>query len=217
MRPLNWPLIVPLVALGVLAVTFLVPPNAALLLLYGAALLGAVISAVHHAEVVAHRLGEPFGTLVLALAVTVIEAALVLLHDGDGRRGERRHRSRRHFLGGDDRLQRCRRPVFARRGSPSPRAVLSNRRYGIGPGCPRRAVHPGAGRAHVYGERARQRVYDPAAHFRCDLITGAVACFHLHTNDTTSRLLPPASRRKTRRFTPRRLASARPGQALACC
>jgi Ca2+:H+ antiporter len=37
-----------------------------------------VIAAVHHAEVVAHRVGEPFGTLVLALAVTVIEASLIL-------------------------------------------------------------------------------------------------------------------------------------------
>jgi Ca2+:H+ antiporter len=37
-----------------------------------------VLAAVHHAEVVAHRVGEPFGTLVLALAVTVIEAALVV-------------------------------------------------------------------------------------------------------------------------------------------
>jgi Ca2+:H+ antiporter len=41
-------------------------------------LAGAVFAAVHHAEVVAHRVGEPFGTLVLALAVTVIEAALIL-------------------------------------------------------------------------------------------------------------------------------------------
>ena len=78
MRHMKWPLVVPLVALGVLGATFLVPPNAALLLLYGVAMIGAVISAVHHAEVVAHRVGEPFGTLVLALAVTVIEAALVL-------------------------------------------------------------------------------------------------------------------------------------------
>ena len=38
-----------------------------------AALIGAVIAAVHHAEVVAHRVGEPFGTLVLAVAVTIIE------------------------------------------------------------------------------------------------------------------------------------------------
>src|SRR5450631_1306171 len=42
------------------------------------ALLGTVIAAVHHAEVIAHRVGEPFGTLVLALAVTVIEASLIL-------------------------------------------------------------------------------------------------------------------------------------------
>ncbi len=43
-----------------------------------AALLGSVIAAVHHAEVIAHKIGEPFGTLVLALAVTVIEVALIL-------------------------------------------------------------------------------------------------------------------------------------------
>ncbi|HXZ96047.1 MAG TPA: ionic transporter y4hA [Burkholderiales bacterium] len=49
-----------------------------LAVLCGAALIGAVIAAVHHAEVVAHRVGEPFGTLVLAVAVTVIEASLIL-------------------------------------------------------------------------------------------------------------------------------------------
>ena len=32
---------------------------------------GAVLAAVHHAEVVAHRVGEPYGSLVLAVAVTV--------------------------------------------------------------------------------------------------------------------------------------------------
>ena len=48
------------------------------MVLCGAALLGTVIAAVHHAEVIAHRVGEPFGTLVLALAVTVIEASLIL-------------------------------------------------------------------------------------------------------------------------------------------
>lgn len=37
-----------------------------------------VFAAVHHAEVVAHRVGEPFGTLVLAAAVTVIELALIV-------------------------------------------------------------------------------------------------------------------------------------------
>ncbi len=37
-----------------------------------------VFAAVHHAEVVAHRVGEPFGTLVLAIAVTLIEVALIV-------------------------------------------------------------------------------------------------------------------------------------------
>ena len=37
-----------------------------------------VLAAVHHAEVVAHRIGEPFGSLVLAVAVTVIEVALIV-------------------------------------------------------------------------------------------------------------------------------------------
>ena len=44
----------------------------------GVTLLAAVFAAVYHAEVVAHRVGEPFGTLVLALAVTVIETALIV-------------------------------------------------------------------------------------------------------------------------------------------
>ena len=47
-------------------------------ILCGAALIASVIVAVHHAEVVAHRVGEPLGTLVLALAVTAIETALIL-------------------------------------------------------------------------------------------------------------------------------------------
>jgi len=42
------------------------------------ALVVAVMASVHHAEVLAHRLGEPLGTLVLALAVTIIETALIL-------------------------------------------------------------------------------------------------------------------------------------------
>jgi Ca2+:H+ antiporter len=41
-------------------------------------LAASVFAAVHHAEVVAHRIGEPYGTLVLALAVTLIEVALIV-------------------------------------------------------------------------------------------------------------------------------------------
>jgi Ca2+:H+ antiporter len=44
----------------------------------GASLIATVFAAVYHAEVVAHRTGEPFGTLVLAVAVTIIEVALIV-------------------------------------------------------------------------------------------------------------------------------------------
>ena len=53
--------------------------------LFVVVLVGAVLAAVHHAEVIAERIGEPFGTLVLAVAVTVIEVALIvslMLADG---------------------------------------------------------------------------------------------------------------------------------------
>ena len=52
--------------------------GAVLIVLVCVGLGAAVIAAVHHAEVVAHRVGEPFGTLILALAVTVIEVALIV-------------------------------------------------------------------------------------------------------------------------------------------
>ncbi|MEU5977068.1 ionic transporter y4hA [Streptomyces sp. NPDC047315] len=42
-------------------------------------LIAAVLAAVHHAEVVAHRVGEPFGSIVLAVAVTVIEVGLIVM------------------------------------------------------------------------------------------------------------------------------------------
>lgn len=42
-----------------------------------AILFGTVFAAVHHAEVIAHRIGEPFGTLLLTLSVTIIEVALI--------------------------------------------------------------------------------------------------------------------------------------------
>lgn len=48
---------------------------------------GAVFAAVYHAEVIAHRTGEPYGTLILTAAVTIIEVALiasVMMSDGEG-------------------------------------------------------------------------------------------------------------------------------------
>jgi Ca2+:H+ antiporter len=73
-----WVWLVPLAATAVLGAALAARAGALLLALCAATLIGAVLAAVHHAEVVAHRVGEPFGTLVLAVAVTVIEASLIL-------------------------------------------------------------------------------------------------------------------------------------------
>jgi Ca2+:H+ antiporter len=87
----RWTVIVPLLALPVLAGAWGRHPGgvaeAALIAVSSAFLVGAVLAAVHHAEVVAHRVGEPYGSLVLAVAVTVIEVALIvtlMISGGDG-------------------------------------------------------------------------------------------------------------------------------------
>ena len=74
----HWTLAVPVASALLLGAALVLPQSAALSLVCSAVLMAVVIAAVHHAEVVAHRVGEPFVTLVLALAVTVIEVALVV-------------------------------------------------------------------------------------------------------------------------------------------
>lgn len=39
---------------------------------------GAIFASVHHAEVLAHKVGEPMGSIILAVAVTVIEVAMIV-------------------------------------------------------------------------------------------------------------------------------------------
>lgn len=73
-----WAFALPLSGMAVLGVYAVLPHLPGLLALLIAALVGGVIASVHHAEVIAHRVGEPFGTLVLALAVTIIEVALIV-------------------------------------------------------------------------------------------------------------------------------------------
>jgi Ca2+:H+ antiporter len=74
----RWPVIVPLLAVVLLGAALKLPFGALLGIACGITLVGAVVAAVHHAEIVAHRVGEPFGTLVLALAVTAIESSLIV-------------------------------------------------------------------------------------------------------------------------------------------
>ncbi|MEU6248213.1 ionic transporter y4hA [Glycomyces sp. NPDC047010] len=86
---LSWTVIAPVVGVIVLAFTWGRESETALVVVAAVALMATVLAAVHHAEVVAHRVGEPYGSLVLAVAVTVIEVALILTvmasggHDAD--------------------------------------------------------------------------------------------------------------------------------------
>ncbi|GAA1957281.1 calcium:proton antiporter [Kitasatospora viridis] len=74
----RWTMLVPALAFLLLAVVWGRSLDAVAAAVAGLALVGAVLAAVHHAEVVAHRVGEPLGSLVLAVAVTVIEVALIV-------------------------------------------------------------------------------------------------------------------------------------------
>jgi Ca2+:H+ antiporter len=75
-----WTWLVPLGCIAILAVGLLgMGGNTAIAVLSGVALAAAVAAAVHHAEVVALRVGEPYGAIVLAVAVTVIEAGLIVM------------------------------------------------------------------------------------------------------------------------------------------
>ena len=78
-RPLQaWTTVLPVASILLLAAAWGRHPGDAVLAVLALFLVGAVLAAVHHAEVVAHRVGEPFGSLLLAVAVTVIEVALIV-------------------------------------------------------------------------------------------------------------------------------------------
>jgi Ca2+:H+ antiporter len=68
----------PLAACVLVGLATLTGLNAALVVIADIVLIATVFAGVYHAEVVAHRVGEPFGTLILAVAVTIIEVALIV-------------------------------------------------------------------------------------------------------------------------------------------
>ena len=74
----HWTWVVPAAAWAALLTVTMTGRSGLFLAVVAACLAVAVFAAVHHAEVIAHRIGEPYGTLVLALAVTVIEVALIV-------------------------------------------------------------------------------------------------------------------------------------------
>lgn len=73
-----WSWLAPATAWVILGITVLNGTSPVVVAVAVLALFATVFAAVHHAEVVAHRVGEPFGTLVLAVAVTIIEVALIV-------------------------------------------------------------------------------------------------------------------------------------------
>ena len=77
MQPLlrHWPWMAPALGWAAIGLSFSVGAPA---LLLGAVLVATVLAAVHHAELIAHKVGEPFGTFLLAIAVTVIELGLIV-------------------------------------------------------------------------------------------------------------------------------------------
>lgn len=83
----RWTEVVPLAGLIVLAMAWQRDLSWIAVLLVSTFLAGAVLAAVHHAEVIAHRVGEPYGSLVLAVAVTVIEVALIVTLVTSGAKG----------------------------------------------------------------------------------------------------------------------------------
>ncbi|MBC6469321.1 calcium:proton antiporter [Actinomadura alba] len=74
----RWMIVVPAIAVVALALTWGRHLLGFVVMIVAVLLAGAILAAVHHAEVVAHRVGEPFGSLILAVAVTVIEVALIV-------------------------------------------------------------------------------------------------------------------------------------------
>lgn len=74
----TWTTVAPLIAVVALVLTWGRHLGTLPVIVVAVALAAAVLAAVHHAEVVAHRVGEPFGSLVLAVAVTIIEVALIV-------------------------------------------------------------------------------------------------------------------------------------------
>ena len=77
-----WAVALPVMAIG--AVLIGKPDNGVLAALLALLLGGAIMAAVYHAEVLAHYLGEPFGTLTLALAVTEANREARALYDALG-------------------------------------------------------------------------------------------------------------------------------------
>lgn len=84
----HWTTIAPPVGILTAVASLALHPSGILALVVGFVLLVCVLAAVDHAELIAHRIGEPYGSIVLAVAVTVIEAGLIIVLMLEARGGD---------------------------------------------------------------------------------------------------------------------------------
>ncbi|HEY0895730.1 MAG TPA: ionic transporter y4hA, partial [Sphingobacteriaceae bacterium] len=76
-RLLQWTTVIPILAC-VLYLFGGIESSGWLQILASILLVFSVMSAVHHSEVIAHRVGEPYGTIILAVSITVIEVSIIV-------------------------------------------------------------------------------------------------------------------------------------------
>ncbi len=74
---LQWTIITPILA-WLLYFSGLIYDSSTFQIVASILLICSVMSAVHHSEVIAHRVGEPYGTIILAIAITVIEVSVIV-------------------------------------------------------------------------------------------------------------------------------------------
>lgn len=73
----QWTIVIPLLAWA-LYFSGLIYDSSVIQILASGLLILSVMSAVHHSEVIAERVGEPFGTIILAISITVIEVSIIV-------------------------------------------------------------------------------------------------------------------------------------------
>lgn len=74
---LQWTITIPVLA-WILFFSGLIPDSGVFQIAASVLLILSVMSAVHHSEIIAHKVGEPFGTIILAISITVIEVSIIV-------------------------------------------------------------------------------------------------------------------------------------------
>ncbi|WP_091172210.1 calcium:proton antiporter [Flavobacterium sinopsychrotolerans] len=74
---LQWTIIIPTLS-WILFFSGIINNSEIFQILASIMLILSVMSAVHHSEIIAHRVGEPYGTIILAISITVIEVSIII-------------------------------------------------------------------------------------------------------------------------------------------